>query len=284
MTSPDKTRRANRRAIEPAAPAAPEAPSPDSLEATANLRTPRDPLWAQVRRGILAIIRDEGLEPHAALPSEAELCERFSVSRTVVREAMNQLVHQNVIYKHQGKGAFVAGPREEQNFVSSVRGFSDELLERHHLVTRKVLVQRSGLPDARVQRLLQLPDGDGLDSHVVELRRVLSVEDTPRFLVSIWYPERLVPGLDRVPLESRSLYDVLRRQYGMRFGRADRWVSAALPTPEEARLLGVNTATPLLAIESCAYNTAGTPIECYQGLYRTDAASLHISVQSGGPV
>lgn len=281
MTSPTKTPRD----LPPAAAAAEPDPGPHpAAEPADTLRAPRDPLWAQVRRGILAIIRDEALGPHAALPSEAELCERFGVSRTVVREAMNQLVHQNVIYKHQGKGAFVAGPREEQNFVSSVRGFSDELLERHHLVTRRVLVQRSGLPDARVQRLLQLPDGDGLASRVVELRRVLSVEDTPRFLVSIWYPERLVPGLDRVPLESRSLYDVLRRQYGMRFGRADRWVTAALPTTEEARLLGVTTATPLLAIESCAYNTAGTPIECYQGLYRTEAASLHISVQSGGPV
>lgn len=42
------------------------------------------------------------------LPSERQLCEQFSVSRAVVREALSQLKFEELITTQQGKGAFVA--------------------------------------------------------------------------------------------------------------------------------------------------------------------------------
>ena len=74
----------------------------------------RLPLWSQVKSSMAAMIRDQGLGEHARLPSEHELCTQFGVSRTVVREAMNQLVYEHVIYKIQGKGAFVVDCSEVQ--------------------------------------------------------------------------------------------------------------------------------------------------------------------------
>ncbi len=62
------------------------------------------PLWSQVKTALMTLITTEKLSEHARLPSEAELCEHFGVSRTVVREALNQLVFERVIYKLQGKG------------------------------------------------------------------------------------------------------------------------------------------------------------------------------------
>ena len=240
--------------------------------------TAREPLWLRVKNSILASIRDDALMPHAPLPSESELCQRFGVSRTVVREALNQLVYEHVIYKRQGKGAFVAGRRDEQDFVGSVVGFSGELVEKHKLVTRRVLVQRVSAPKPRAQALLRLAAGDGIESRVVEIERVLLVDGIPRILVRTSIPESLVPGLDQVPLHARSLYDVLQRQYGMVFRQAERWLEAVTPTAEEASLLGIAHTAPLLAIESCAYAESGRPIEYYHALYRTDLASLHIRV------
>ncbi|XAH22286.1 GntR family transcriptional regulator [Xylophilus sp. GW821-FHT01B05] len=239
----------------------------------------REPLWSQVKNSILALIRDQALQAHAALPSENELCQRFGVSRTVVREALNQLVYQHVIYKRQGKGAFVAGRRETQDFVGSVVGFSDELIEHNRAVARRILQQRSTVPSPRAQALLRLPPGEGIESRVVEVTRVMVVEGVPRLLVSISIPEQLVPGLDQLPLQARSLYDVLRRQYGLVFHQADRWIEAVNADAEQAQLLEVSHNTPLLGIESCAYSASGQPVEYYHALYRTDMASLHIKVR-----
>ena len=81
-----------------------------------------------------------------------------------------------------------------------------------------------------------------------------------------------------MPLQTRSLYDVLQKQYGLIFKRADRWIEAVTPTPEEADLLEVPHSSPLLAIESCALSESGRPIEYYYALFRTDLASLHVRI------
>ncbi|MGF6768085.1 GntR family transcriptional regulator [Paraburkholderia sp. GAS199] len=247
--------------------------------AESSVTAPREPLWARVKHAILSLIQDERLPANAPLPSESELCQRFGVSRTVVREAMNQLVYEHVIYKRQGKGAFVAGRRESQEFVGSIIGFSDEWFEKHRAVDRRILRQVSTLPCDRARELLRLPEGDGPDSRVIEVSRVLSVEGIPHMLVTISIPECLVPGLDQVPLQTRSLYDVLRRQYGLHFHNADRWIEAVTTTAENAQLLEVTTATPLVAIESCAHSDSGRPIEYWKALCRTDVASLHFQIR-----
>ena len=247
-------------------------PQPDASPAATT------PLWSQVKQSLLQMIRDGGLRENAALPSEKALCEQFGVSRTVVREALNQLVYEHVIYKRQGKGAFVSGRREEQDFVGSVVGFSGELLDKHRRITRRVLTQRLTQPSERVQGLLRLPSGTGIESQVVEINRVQMVDGLPRILVRHCIPAQRAPGLERLPLELRSLYDVLQKQYGLIFRRADRWIEAVTPTPEEAELLMIPHSHPVLAIESCALSDHGQPIEYYHALFRTDLASLHIKV------
>lgn len=240
---------------------------------------PRTPLWSQVKTSILDMIREKGIGANAPLPSEKELGELYKVSRTVVREALNQLVYEHVIYKRQGKGAFVAGKREEQNFVGSVVGFSGELMDKHRRITRRVLVQRVTAPSARAQKLLRLPPGDGPESQVVEVSRVQMVDGIPRLLVHHSIPALIVPGLETVPLQTRSFYDVLQKQYGILFRRSDRWIEAVMPTKEEAHLLDIAPTSPLLAIESCALSERGDPIEYYYALFRTDLASLHIRIE-----
>lgn len=47
------------------------------------------------------------LGPGARLPSESELCERFSVGRSAVREALSQLKSEGLVYAQQGRGVFV---------------------------------------------------------------------------------------------------------------------------------------------------------------------------------
>ncbi len=234
------------------------------------------PLWSQVKSQIIAMIRDNGLGQHARLPSESELCALFGVSRTVVREAMSQLVYEHVVYKIQGKGAFVAGWRDEQDFVGSTVGFSGELIGRQKLVTRRVLVNRIAQPSENVRRLLGL--GKDPDGRVIEISRVLSVEGVPRILVNTSIPYKLAPGLEQAPLSNRSLYDTLQRRYGFVFRRADRWIESVAASDEQAALLDVHPRTPLLAIESCSYSDSAEPIEHYDALYRTDEARLHIKV------
>lgn len=51
---------------------------------------------------------EEDLKPDEKLPTEKELCEEYSLSRTTVRQAMSELERRGIIYRVQGKGSFVS--------------------------------------------------------------------------------------------------------------------------------------------------------------------------------
>jgi GntR family transcriptional regulator, transcriptional repressor for pyruvate dehydrogenase complex len=68
----------------------------------------RVPLTEQVTEAIKHRILTRHLQAGDRLPSERELCESLTISRSILREALSVLVAQGVITKVQGKGIFVA--------------------------------------------------------------------------------------------------------------------------------------------------------------------------------
>lgn len=235
-------------------------------------RNSESPLWAQFRDTLRNQILQGQLAIGAKLPSEAELGEQFGISRIVVREALADLVRHGLIYKIKGRGAFVSPRERDEDFVSTVLGFADEMQRKGHSVRTQVLTQE--LRDATPQEAsaLSLPAG----VQVVALKRLRSVNGELRLLVETTVPADLVPGLHRARLEDRSLYDVLRRQYGLRLTRAERWIDAVLPDADTRELLALPDLEPLLRIESIAYGANGRALEHYRALHRCKSSRLHV--------
>jgi GntR family transcriptional regulator len=235
-------------------------------------RNSSSPLWTQFRDALRSRILQGELEIGAKLPTEAELGDQFGISRIVVREALADLVRSGLIYKIRGQGAFVSARERDEDFVSTVLGFSDEMERKGLTVLTQVLVQelRTATPDEA--RALGLTEADA----VVALKRLRSVDGELRLLVETAVPADLAPGLNRVRLENRSLYDVLRRQYGLRITRAERWIDAVLPDGPTAELLEVTEPEPLLRIESIAYGANGRALEHYRALHRCKSSRLHV--------
>lgn len=74
----------------------------------------RQPLPEQLAGAILEAIVDRRLKPGDALPSAAELADQFSVSRTVVREALADLMGRGVISRSSSREPLVSMPGQEQ--------------------------------------------------------------------------------------------------------------------------------------------------------------------------
>lgn len=246
----------------------------DSMQALPVLdRNAGAPLWMQFRDSLRGRILQGELTVGSKLPTEAEFGEQFGISRIVVREALADLVRSGLIYKIRGQGAFVSARERDEDFVSTVLGFSDEMARKGRTVRTQVLQQELRAPTEHEVQQLALTGGD---AQVVALRRLRSVDGELQLLVTTTVPADLAPGLHRTRLENRSLYDVLRRQYGLRIVRAERWIDAVLPDAETRELLGVSTQEPLLRIESIAYGANGRPLEHYEALHRCQASRIHV--------
>jgi GntR family transcriptional regulator len=101
-------------------------PPKDGQQARASISVKSDePLYLQLVRAL----KDEivsGVHPVGSqLPTEEELCGRFSVSRYTVREALRRLREDNLVASRQGAGTVVVPPRPSESFVHEVMSIND---------------------------------------------------------------------------------------------------------------------------------------------------------------
>lgn len=76
---------------------------------------------------ILAWIRTGAVEPGGLLPSERELCARFGVGRTTVREALQRLDQMGLVAVSQGGRARVVQPTAE-GLIAQISGSARQML------------------------------------------------------------------------------------------------------------------------------------------------------------
>lgn len=90
-------------------------------------------LPSEIASWLLQQIQAGNLAPGDQLPSERQLCEQFSVSRPVVREALSRLKSEGLIVTQQGRGAFVAEKVERQSFRLQDVALSEKAAQAHIL-------------------------------------------------------------------------------------------------------------------------------------------------------
>src|ERR1700721_4842114 len=86
---------------------------------------PTDHRYLQVARALRKEIVDGVYPVGSQLPTEHQLCARFSVSRYTVREALRRLREDNLVASRQGAGTIVVAPRPSDSFVHEVMSIND---------------------------------------------------------------------------------------------------------------------------------------------------------------
>ncbi|WP_141926332.1 GntR family transcriptional regulator [Haloactinospora alba] len=66
-------------------------------------------MYQQIARAIAARVEDGTYPPNRLIPSEADVCEEFGVSRRTARSAYALLVEQGWIVRSPGKGSYARG-------------------------------------------------------------------------------------------------------------------------------------------------------------------------------
>ena len=75
-----------------------------------------EPLYRQLYKNLRDDIAGGHYEPSKRLPTEPELSRKYKVSVTTVRQAVSLLVSERLVYRRQGRGTFIASPRDAHVF------------------------------------------------------------------------------------------------------------------------------------------------------------------------
>ncbi|QUQ72385.1 GntR family transcriptional regulator [Kutzneria sp. CA-103260] len=213
--------------------------------------------------------RIAGLHADDPLPSDAELCEEFGVSRMTARAAVQRLVQDGLVYRQTGRGTYVA-PRVVDRQLSNLRGFSAEMRARGLTPSSTVLYTRFQPGNSDQTAALRLAEG----SQIVVIERVRMADGIPMAYERAALTARCAGVLD-ADLSSGSLHSALVGQ-GVVPNSGESSVTAELASAEDAEHLHVKRRSPLLVERRLIRDAATVPIEWTESRYVPDRYNLTV--------
>jgi GntR family transcriptional regulator len=231
--------------------------------------TPRYLEIADYLRRLIAASR-----PGDRLPSEAELCERFGVSRMTVRQAVQLLANERLLVRRRGEGTFTA-PRVVARLLGSPLSFTESMRRRGLRASSRMLHSGWIDPSPEDRAALHLPVG----SRAIVVERLRLADDQPMAIERVVAPPTCA-GILEEDLAGGSLHDAFER-LGRIPTRAQARVSARPASDIERRLLGLDPDGVVLSERRTIDDQDGVPIEHTETLYVAERYEFEAVLQRG---
>lgn len=102
-----------------------------SKSPTPPLASQATPIFQRIKDHLLAEIHAGHWKEGDAIPSEQALAQQFAVSRMTVNRAVRELTAEQVLFRIQGSGTYVAQHKYQATLVA-IKNIADEVRERGH--------------------------------------------------------------------------------------------------------------------------------------------------------
>jgi GntR family transcriptional regulator len=218
------------------------------------------------------------LHPGQRLPSDADLCVEFGVSRMTARHAMAQLAEEGLVRRDPGRGTFVAEPPTHRR-ASSLMTFSREMRRQGRVPTSRVVRRLVRVPTETERAALRLTH----DEQVLELCRVRLADSEPVAVETAVLTQRCASAVLAADLESGSLHEALIGA-GIVPSRGTSSIAAEAASHADASLLGVPAGAPLLVERRLILDQRGRAVERTESRYAATRYGLDVgfSVEDSG--
>jgi len=228
-------------------------------------RSSKVPLYYQLYQILLKQIRNGSLRPDDMLPTETELVENHNLSRSTVRQALDLLVNDGLIYRKQGQGTFVARLTIEQN-LSRIISFWEDMHQRGLNPATKVLSSELVPAPDDVAEALNIEPGEEL-ANIVRLRLA---DNEPMSVEHSFLVHKYCPSVIQEDYANNSLRQMLAEKYDIRLVYAKQKIRAISASRLLAKELLIESNDPLLYVERVTFTAYDIPIEFLRIYLRGD--------------
>jgi len=238
-----------------------------------------EPLYRQVGQYIRRQVHTGAWKPDTRIPSERELCQQFGLSRTTVRQALDDAVSEGLLYKIQGKGTFVSPHRRVNQQLFQITTFTDTLKARGLVPGLEILELCLEPVDFQMAKLLDV----SINAEVIRLNSLGLGNDEPMAHYSSYFPRDIVDvGIEELRAmlvaqdEQYFVIELYARQNGFTELLAEQKLEATRADEVVADRLGVPVGTPIFNITSLVTSPDGRPVEFRIASYRGDKYSFNV--------
>lgn len=232
------------------------------------------PLYYQLKSIILDSIESGKLQPGDSIPTEQELSEIYEISRTTIRQAINELVTDGKLYRIKSKGTFVSKPKLEQLDLQNL-DFRPRFLNNPNVKpSRKVLQQRVVEADKEISQRLEVPEG----SDVIYLEVLRLINNEP-----VIYQQSYLASFCReilsIDVEEKGVNDFLYHSSKTRPVYGTRWIESILADRALSEKLEAANPSAILYYRSLEKNSEDIPVVYTRAYYRGDRMAMKVAVK-----
>lgn len=221
-------------------------------------------LYYQLADIIIDKIDTENLVEHDRLPSERELCEEYGLSRSTVRQAIQELEKEGYVYRAHGKGTFVSPKKHKQDLLKFY-SFTEEMKKQGITPVSKVLDFEITDSNEKIANKLNM----SLGKKVYKFTRLRLADNEPMMLETSYVPYDRFPGITKADLQKHAMYDIFTKKFNANFTMAEESFQPVITRKNEARLLNYSEGFASMKIESITYEREQI-IEYTKGIARGD--------------
>jgi GntR family transcriptional regulator len=231
----------------------------------------RPSLVEQVRESLLADVTSGRLEPGAKLANENELADRFTVSRSTIREAVGGLMDAGYLVRRHGSGTYVTSSPRTRHPLETTVSYTAMIRASGRTPTETIVSKAVRALAEDDRELLGLPDSEA----VIDVERVRFADRRPVIYSRDQIPVALLGAYAEDTLDS-SLYAILARA-GHPVASATARLVPTTATAKLSKLLMVKRGTPLLHIDQVDYDERGRPVMLSREWHVPDAFDLVVN-------
>ncbi len=249
------------------------------LNQAAAIRTGMAPLYHSLGHVIRGKIESGEWQIDQTIPSERALVEMLGISRATVRQGIENLVKEGILYRMQGKGTFVAPPKVEQGTLRLL-DFVDTMKRNGLNPSARLLGKGRVDPPPNVRKALGLAP----DEQAVWFQRLLMINAVPMLIESAYFSTARYPELLESYDGSDAPHRFIYQHYGVQVTRAHEVFEPVILESAEAALLGVKSGFPALWVEHLAFDIASNPVAFLSSLMRGDRCRFYTDLTLSEPV
>jgi GntR family transcriptional regulator len=232
------------------------------------------PLYQIVEDHIRELIDSGELIPGDLIPSEPQLAKQLNVSQGTAKKAIDNLVWQQRLYRHQGKGTYVSNIDFNNSlFRFTTYGDASGHPTRLHKETTARRIEKGN------QNLCKTLS-TSCDTPLLYIERVGYVEEQPVMVEYSHWRADVVPGLENEDVHIPDLfYALIVEKYSIPVVRAEETLTAGAADEQTAKLLNIEPGVAVLMLNRLTYTTGNRIIEHRVSKGRADKFSYKTEIR-----
>lgn len=199
----------------------------------------------------------ENMEKGDKIPSERQLCAIYDVSRTTIRNAINELANSGLIYQIHGKGTFATGKSQYQDNLNKYYSFTQRTIALGQTPKSEVLNFLVKYPNEDLAKNLKI-SGDDL---VITFTRLRLANDVPMMYEVTNIPYNRFEFITRDLIEAKPLYEIFDQRASTKIFNVNERFSVGSLNKEIAGYLNQDENEPCLKIVRKSFDFDDSVIE-----------------------